>query len=269
MVSGGITYKWSPSEGLNSTSGSIVTANPTVTTTYTVTGTDKYGCSNTATAVVTVNPLPIIKLSQTINPICSGECTTLTATGAYWYSWEPVTGLNPTTGSTVIACPLVTTIYTVSGTDLNGCVNTAQTTLKVNPLPSIAVTPKNGKICIGDNIILTATGGITYLWSPSDGLSATTGAVVTAYPTVTTTYTVTGTDLNGCSNTTTAVVTVNPLPNVTLTQTNYSICNGECVKLEVNGAITYSWSPMTGLSTSNGYMLACPTSNITYTGYWL
>ncbi|HWY97721.1 MAG TPA: hypothetical protein VNY36_01440, partial [Bacteroidia bacterium] len=54
------------------------------------------------------------------------------------------------------------------------------------------VTPANPSFCAGSNVKLTASGATTYTWAPSSGLSATTGAVVTANPFSTTTYTVTG-----------------------------------------------------------------------------
>ncbi|NBO50400.1 MAG: hypothetical protein EBU80_11920, partial [Chitinophagia bacterium] len=73
------------------------------------------------------------------------------------------------------------------------------TTYTVNS-PNIAVSPSAATITSGNSQNLTASGGSTYSWSPSTGLSSTTGTTVSASPTTTTTYTVTGTDVNGCSN---------------------------------------------------------------------
>ena len=64
-------------------------------------------------------------------------------------------------------------------------------------------------ICSGSSTTLTATGASTYAWSPSTGLSATTGASVTANPTVNTTYTVTVTVATGCETTREVTVSVN------------------------------------------------------------
>ena len=80
-------------------------------------------------------------------------------------------------------------------------------------------------ICAGDNTTLTAAGATTYSWSPALGLSDTTGAVITAKPLSTTTYTITGTDsLSGCDNTTTITVTVNPIPVAVFGST--TVCEG-------------------------------------------
>jgi hypothetical protein len=57
-ASGASTYNWNNAGSLSSPTGTPVTATPTSTTTYTVTGTNANGCQNTASVVVTVNPLP-------------------------------------------------------------------------------------------------------------------------------------------------------------------------------------------------------------------
>ena len=47
-----ITYTWLPTTGLNISTGTVVTANPTATTIYTITATNSFGCSYTTTATV-------------------------------------------------------------------------------------------------------------------------------------------------------------------------------------------------------------------------
>ncbi|MCD6069252.1 MAG: hypothetical protein K0S33_4078, partial [Bacteroidetes bacterium] len=216
-ASGATTYSWTPSTGLSATTGATVTANPPATTTYTVTGTTS-GCTGTATSTVTINAA----LTVTVNSatVCAGTSTALTAGGATTYSWTPSTGLSATTGTTVTANPASTTIYTVTGTT-SGCNGTGTSTVTVNPLPVVAV--NSPTICAGASGTLTATGATTYSWTPSTGLSATTGASVTANPALTTTYTVTGT-ASGCDGTASSTVTVNPLPIVTVNSA--TVCAG-------------------------------------------
>ncbi len=252
ITSGGATtYTWSPSTGLSPTTGSSVTANPTTATTYTVTGTSS-GCSNTATSVVTVNPLPTVTASPTTVAICTGNSTTLTSGGASTYTWSPVTGLSPTTGSSVTANPTVATTYTVTGTDGNGCVNTATSTVTVNPLPTVTASPTSVAICSGNSTTLTSGGATTYTWSPSTALSPTTGSSVSANPTVATTYTVTGTS-SGCSNTATAVVTITPTVGTPSTPSgSTSLCFGAsptAYTTSATNATSYTWS-VTGAGNS-------------------
>jgi len=256
-AAGATTYVWSPAGGLSATTGTSVTANPAVTTVYTVVGTIG-GCTGSATSTVTVEPNPVVGVNSPT--ICAGGSATLTATGATSYVWSPAGGLSATTGTSVTANPGTTTVYTVTGTTA-GCTGTATATVTVNPIPVINV--NNATICAGGSATLTATGATSYVWSPAGGLSATTGASVTANPAVTTVYTIDGTDL-GCTGTTTATVTVNANPVVNVN--NATICAGGSATLTASGATTYAWSPAGGLSATTGASVtANPAATTVYT----
>lgn len=262
-ATGALSYVWTPSTGLSCTSCANPTASPASTTTYTVTGTNANGCTNTATVTVNVNPLPIINAGSN-QTICPGGSASLQATGAVSYIWSPSTGLSCTSCANPNASPVVTTTYTVTGTNANGCVNTSSVTVTVNPQPTISA-GANAAICIGDTAQLNAAGGISYVWSPSTGLSCTTCDNPKSSPGITTTYTVTGTGNNGCTNTSTVTVTVNPLPSVS-GGTNQNICIGSSTILNATGASSYVWTPATGLSCiSCANPTASPTTTTTYT----
>ena len=264
-ATGGTSYSWSPSTGLNVTTGANVTASPTVTTTYTVSGTNANGCVNTATRTITVNPLPTISTSIGASSICNGSSTTIGATGASTYTWTPAAGLSATTGTNVICSTTSTTTYTITGTSAAGCVNTSTLAVIVNPLPTIT-TGGPAAVCNGSSVSLSAAGAVNYSWTPGVSLTASTGTPVQASPTVTTTYTITGTDANGCVNTTTKAVTVNALPTITAGSTTTIVCFGSSTSLTATGGSTYSWSPTTGLSASNGTPINCiPSVTTTYT----
>ncbi|MES2760599.1 MAG: gliding motility-associated C-terminal domain-containing protein [Bacteroidota bacterium] len=259
VVSGANTYTWNPSGSLNTGIGSTVTASPTITTTYTITGTDVNNCVNTTTATALVNPLPII--SATSNTLCIGDSVSLIASGADTYTWNPSATLNSANGASVTANPTITTGYTITGTDLNSCVNTTTTSVLVNPLPIVTATTNT--LCIGLTASLTATGATTYTWNPFATLSSANGSSVTASPTITTSYSITGTDSNGCVNTTTTSVLVNPLPVVTATSN--TICVGSSGQISAAGAITYTWSPAASLISANGASVtANPISTTVY-----
>ncbi len=212
-ASGAITYTWSPSTGLSATTGSSVTANPTVTTTYIVSGIGLNDSSGMSSVVVTVYPNPTITATPNPPSYCTGESSTLKASGGSTYTWSPSTDLSATTGSSVTANPTVTTTYTVTGTNSNGCSATNTVTVIVDSILDITATPNPSSYCTGGSSILTASGGSTYTWSPATGLSATTGSSVTANPSVTTTYTVTGMNSSGCSGTYQVTVIVIASPN--------------------------------------------------------
>ncbi len=250
VASGGVSYTWSPAAGLSATTGASVTATPAITTIYTVTGLDAIGCAGEANVAVTIDPAPNVTVTPSPS-ICAGGNTTLVAAGALTYTWSPAAGLSATTGTSVIASPSVTTTYTVSGDDgVSSCLGIATTTVTVFP-DVVDVTPSM-TICAGEIRTLTATGATTYTWSPASGLSATTGSSVQANPTTTTTYTVTGNYGPGCSGQASVTVTVNPSPNVTVAPTAITLCSGSTVDLVANGGVSYSWSPVAGLSSSTG-----------------
>jgi gliding motility-associated-like protein len=201
---GDITFNWKPV----SATGSSISVNPTATTTYTIIGTDQKGCKDSTTVTVKLNAIPVITASG--DTICFGKSTPLTASGANTYVWTPTTGLNLATGNMVIASPGNTTTYTITGTDNNNCVGS--TTVVVNVKPAPILTTKGNNACPGDTMTLTASGAVTYTWSPSRGLNTTKGPIVIANPDQTTTYTITGTSANNCTSTATATATINPVP---------------------------------------------------------
>jgi uncharacterized repeat protein (TIGR03803 family) len=209
--SGGNTYQWQP----GNLTGNSITVTPGNTTTYSVTGTDLNGCQNTAQQTITVNPLPNMAATATLNPICVGTSTTLDATGAANYTWQPG-NINNTS---VTITPSSTVTYTLTGTDGNNCTGTTTLTVTVSPIPVVNVNATNNVICSGSSATLTATGANSFSWQPGN-LS---GASVTVNPASNTTYTVTGSNPGGCSDSATQFISVNALPVVTfsLSATNH------------------------------------------------
>jgi hypothetical protein len=250
---GASNYIWS-----NGSAGSSITVSPTTSTFYTVTGTTRNGCSNTAVVQVSIMSLPSVTVSASANPICSGETTTLTASGATTYSWN-----NGSITNAITVSPTTTTTYSVTGSNLFGCDNTASITVIVNSPPTVTingVSPSQAQIgymiCTGNSITFTAGGASTYVWS--GGL---TNNPLTVSPTASTTYHVTGTDANGCTNTASVQVIVNSLPNVTVSASSNAVCSGSSVTLTASGALIYNWS---NGSTSNP-LVDSPTSTTVYT----
>ena len=247
---GATTYSWSPSIGLNLSTGSVVVATPTITTTYVLTGTNVAGCIGTDTTIVIVNALPNIIINPAAPSICAGGNVLLSASGANSFVWSPITGLSASSVAVVTASPITTSTYLVVGIDVNGCSNTNSVVVIVNPIPVTIVNPISASICLGENVLLTANGAVSYNWSPSNGLNNSTSVSVTASPIINITYTVIGTSGVGCSDQTTVVVNVLALPIVNILPINSVICLGDAVVLVASGASTYLWSPLTGLNNS-------------------
>jgi len=262
-VSGAITYTWAPSTALNSTTGSSVISTATSNTTYTITGTASNGCTSAKTSIVSVNAAPSLTVSSA-TAICNGTNTPLTVSGANTYSWTPATGLNNVTSSTVTASPVSSITYTVTGSSGNGCSSQSTVAVTVNAVPSLTGS-NNTALCNGTSTNLNINGANTYSWAPAAGLNNITASTVTASPTSSVTYTVTGTSANGCSSSKTIAITVNQTPNLNLTP-NAAVCSGNAASLSASGASTYAWSPSTGLSNTSGATIsATPASTTTYT----
>ncbi|MBS1634578.1 MAG: T9SS type A sorting domain-containing protein, partial [Bacteroidetes bacterium] len=234
------SYTWSTSQ----TTASVVVT-PTIATSYTVTGTDVNGCTNTAVKSLAVNALPVVSAGST--SICAGSTTTLTASGASTYTWN-----TSATGANLVVTPTVTTIYTVTGTSSLSCVNTATASATVNALPSLTVT--SATVCAGGTATLTASGASTYSWN-----TGATGASQVVSPTGNTNYTVTGVSSAGCSKTATTSVVVTGSPTITVTST--TICPGATATITASGASTYTWN--TGATSAS--LVVTPAVNTTYT----
>jgi len=231
---GASTYNWSPATGLSNTNVFNPMASPPVTTTYTISGTDQWGCSNTGSVTLTVNPYPTAEAGNDTT-VCFGASVNLHASGGSIYLWSPATWLNNSVGPDPISTPLDTIQYFVTVTE-NGCSSVDSVTINVNPIPLADAGP-DVSICAGDSVVLTASGGGTYEWST---LPVLTTPGITVAPMVTTTYTVTVT-LNGCFETDDVIVNVFPRPNADAGM-DTTICVGGTATLTASGGGTYVWN---------------------------
>jgi PKD repeat protein len=188
------------------------------------------------------------------NQICYGTSTLLTASPADSYTWSANAG-SVTTQTIIVSSFSGSASYTVTATT-GTCVSSA--VVYINVIVE-NITVNSPTMCSGGSTVLTANGAINYSWTPSTGLSATTGSSVIAAPGTTTTYTVTGDcpDANASP-----VVTVNPSPMVTVNSA--TVCAGTPVTLTANGANTYSWN--TGATTATITPSPTVTTNYTVTG---
>ena len=190
------TYNWD-----NGGNGNSITVAPSANTSYIVTGTNAYGCSDTAQVDIIAHPLPAITItSNDLNPNeCENSIDTLFANGGTAYAWN-----NGNSSSFIVVTHTAgDTSWIVTGTDANGCENAD--TISINAvlaLPTVTATASDDTVCTGDPVTLTGGGASTYIWD--NGVIDNTPFV----PSATATYTVTGTDLAGCSNTATLEVTV-------------------------------------------------------------
>ncbi len=199
--------------------------------TYSVTVTNSVGC--TSSASITIIETPFVPQITGDNMICQiSETTTLDAGGPYAnYVWSANAG-NATTQTVNLS---TAGTYSVTITDLVGCVGIASFVVGNHPIPFVAITG-NPDFCVGGNTQMTATNGFpNYTWNTTDTtptITLNTGGI----------YTVTITDTNGCTNTTST--TVNPPFQETVDIGGVLVfCPGDQATLEVPpGYASVLWS---------------------------
>jgi len=195
-----------------------------------------------------------INIAGGTTEVCAGTSVPLTASGATTYVWN--TG---ETTASIIVTPMITTTYTVTGTT-GGCTAIGTQTVSVVAGFSPAISDDD-TICSGSSVQLLASGGTTYSWSPSTGLSATNIANPICSTTSTRTYTCLIS--NGtCSTSLTVTITVGATISVSITG-DANVCAGGPSTLTAysSTAISYIWS--TGGITA--VITVSPTVTTTYT----
>ena len=166
---------------------------------YVCTATDANGCTRTLSVHITVTN-PVILTCDSTQTGCTPPTGTATANptnGAapYIYVWS-----NGQTSQT--ASGLGVGGYIVTVTDNDGCTAIGTTTVTQFPLPIVAISPASITITAGENAVLNASGGTSYHWYPSEGLSCATCPSTTATPGQPTTYCVAVKDVHGCRDST-------------------------------------------------------------------
>ncbi len=276
----GYNYLWTSdmgTAGLSNASIANPIANPSSTTSYKVKKTNTAtGCWSEDTIEVTVDKsVPVANAGTDFIKTCmtnaSGTQIGTSSVSGVSYSWSPSIGLDNASISNPIANPNNTTTYTLTATkDSTGCMATDTVVVTVDKSTVVSDAGADfTKTCnsnvLGNTIGVSATTGVTYLWSPSVGLSNTSIANPIANPNVTTTYTVTTTkDATGCTTTDFVTVTVEDVQiAVPTSNTVTASCPVETVDLStlepptVNG-IVYEW--WTGTATTRAVQVTNPTT---------
>lgn len=195
-ICSGCSYQWS-----NGQTGTSISVNNSGS--YSVTATNSAGSTTSASVYVSQSNGPSINVYPQNPSICANasQPIQLTASGANSYTWSngmQSSSINVYTAGT----------YTVTGTDNNGCTNTATVQVQQNNGPNVSLVANPPSINSGQSSTLTVTpsNAINYQWTPPN----LNGSTVTVNPTNTTNYSVTVTDNNGCTGSANTAVNVIP-----------------------------------------------------------
>lgn len=256
IVTPGGTFAFNPIPGdgatINTSTGVI--SNAVAGNSYTIGYTTPASvCQSSSTVSVTYNALPTVNggIDQIV---CQGTSVILTGSNATTYSWN-----NGVVNSSPFFPAVGTVTYTLTGT-MNGCTNTDQVIVTVNPIPTVNAGADQVLCNDGTQVTLTASGtGTTYSWN-----NGVTDGVAFAPTTGTTAYTVTGTT-SGCTATDMVTVAVNTIPTVNAGADQVLCDDGSLVTLTASGTGTsYSWN--NGVTNTVAFVPTVGTITYTATG---
>jgi gliding motility-associated-like protein len=249
--SGNQLYLWSN----GTTSYTTASAGSLTAGTWSVTVTDALTGCQFSQAFSISQPSFNLVLSASASTACSGGSVVLTGTNSgglpgYSYTW---TGGPTASAYTVSEASPGSYIYTLSSGDGNNCVTSGTVGVSFVPLPAIAVS--NTSICPLTVGTLTASGATTYTWNSVAG-----NTTFSDSPSVTTSYTVTGSSF-GCSNSATATIFVKPPPLPTINSNN-PVCQGGLLALAAHGGSSYVWSGPNNFTSTTQFPLINPANLI-------
>ncbi len=253
---GGSNYQWSGPNGYVSSGATLTRVNATnsMTGLYSVTITNSSNCSALLTTNITVHSNPVVTISGATN-VCTGQAISLTATGGGTYSWSGPGGYSTTSANLFRnnATLAMAGTYTVTVTNTNGCTSTANVVVAVGTAPAASISGSTGA-CVGGTLSLTASGGVSYLWSGPGGYSANTATINRTNVTnaMAGIYAVTVTGANGCTVMTAVSVTTNSA-SASITGNN-NFCVGSTITLTASGGTSYLWSGPGGFTANTATM---------------
>ncbi|MGB1040929.1 MAG: PKD domain-containing protein, partial [Flavobacteriales bacterium] len=237
---------WSPSISLTNDSIYNPIAFPDSTTTYRAIS--NFFCnSDTAYVTVEIDTTQISIIPD--STICPGTQLNLFATGGGTYSWSSSSSITSPTSPNPTISPLISDIYKVVVTSVNGCAYTDSVSIGVR-LDSMTISPDTS-ICLGDSVFLNSSGGGSYTWSPSSSLSSSIVNNPMAFPSITTLYKLDVISSNGCFFYDSVKVVVFNDPYSVSPDT--AICPGESAQLSAYGGTNYSWNYQSTLSSTSLY----------------
>lgn len=215
-ISGATSYSWTLPIGWSGSSNTNTISLNSNGTSGTIGVTASNACGQSAQFIfsITCNSSPTVSITSSENTICIGNLVNLSASGANTYTWVNGSIIAPM----ISVSPTITTSYTVIGTNSVGCKSSSVKTVTVNNfnVPTI-LTSGAGTSCVNQAVSLASNGAQTYTWQPGN----LNGFLISVTPSITTTYTVWGTDINGCKNFATCTQSVISCdPNGITEQTN-------------------------------------------------
>lgn len=238
----------------NGSTGTTITPQINEASTFTVTATNKFGCSSTAVHEVGLTTPPDLSY-QGKTVVCLGENITLQGVGALIYTWDD--GVKTVTGPSLNIKPTGNMTIHLTGSNVSNCPSSMDIPIEVIDSPVLELTGDTA-VCLGTPFTITASGADTYKWNTGDETSSITYNLRSSGE-----YTVYGTNEEGCTSIAKWFVKVRPALNVTIAKGNQNGCQDrpDTVSLYAKGADTYQWTSepenvSVSLSEDSSYLVA-------------
>lgn len=269
------TYQWTPAAGLSNATIAQPIANPAGDVTYTVTVGSTSTSMCTTQASVLVHNLQGFDITNSDTAICEGASVQINNTGSdeYTYTWTPTTGVsNPNIKNPVITPTTIgSTTYTVTAKH-TGCNDSTQSiTIDVQPNPSgIILNANKPEVCQYDTVVLMAEASpvgynFNYTWTPAADMAYTNNANNLYIGNTSGYVKVTASTPIGCSASDSVYIKVNPGNFLIMNTQDTGYCVSGEIPLLASNAVSYKWTPPTGLSATDiANPIASPSTTTTY-----
>jgi len=213
LVSGTGSFVWN-----DGTRGSALIITPAASSLYSVSLTDANNCTSVDSINITVHPLPILLVQDTL--VCLGKSARLHASGAASYHWS-----NGATSNATTVTPVLNTDYWVVGTDANGCVDSASIHVTVSFITTDIIASPDSTIHFEQSatleVILSDINDSVISWAPNEAIDTVQGNIVHVTPLHTMYYSVHVININGCRGVDSILIRVIP-PDLMVVPTGFS-----------------------------------------------
>ncbi len=212
---------------------------------------DRELCRQTSN-ILFIEAVPALELTISGDTVaCAGDTINLSATTdrPAAFLWSPNTNISSIADAEVTILAAESVTYRLEAMDEEGCVTTDSIAIQIASTPIINL-GSDTTLCQGDSIQLEVMGGSNYNWSPSIGLSDRNVPNPIAFPDSSTTYIVSIDNQSNCSDSASITLNVLPTPELSL-GTDTTICEGDSIRLSVQGADNILWRPAVFLSDPN------------------
>ena len=259
-ASGGTTYAWSPAAYLDDSTSATPLATVFEETEFTVVVSDTCG---TDTLKVTLEVYGADAITIDDQMICIDDTISIWASGGNTYEWGPESDIiGSNTLPEIIVSPELDIFYNVNITTPEGCEISKEVFVNVFHDEPTPILNDSVNLCLGDSIMITASGGNTYEWFPNQYLNTNIGSSVTTSPPNDIIYTVAFTNPCGTVYDSVFVKTIEVTPTA---GNDTTVCPGETVLLWADGGVSYQWTPPNNIANpSSSSTSAQPPSPIIY-----